>query len=156
MKLWPISKPAACQMKPKPVRIERASRLPTRFVARKAMVPASTASTITCVARARKDGSFQPLARRVGAIATALISARRHGVHLPALCPERVGTALHAQSRPGADITFEDLAVIADPLDRAIGPTRVEAESLAHIAGDAEQALDLRVRALLHLVDIGG
>src|SRR5262245_23270132 len=149
MKLWPISNPAACQRKPKPVRIDLASRLPTRFVARYAMVLARTATTITWVARERKAGSFRPLARRFGEIATALMSSGRAGARPPTVCPQGVGIALQAQRRLGADIAFEDLAVVADPLDRAIGPACVEPESLAYVAGEAEQALDVRVRTIL-------
>src|SRR3954464_11262242 len=49
---------------------------------------------------------------------------------------------------------LEDLAIVSDLLDRLIGPVGGEAIFLAEIVADAEQTLDLRYLALLHLVDI--
>ena len=46
---------------------------------------------------------------------------------------------------PWPDVPLEDLAVVADMLDDAIGPVLGQAELLAVIAFGAEQALDVRI-----------
>ena len=55
-----------------------------------------------------------------------------------------------------AEVGFVHLAVVADVLDDAIGPVVVDAEQLAEVAFQAEEAPRLRVLGrLLHLIDIG-
>ena len=66
----------------------------------------------------------------------------------PPLRPQIVEAAIQLQRRLGADIALEDLAVIADRLDRVIGPFLVETERLAHAGGRAEHPLDVGVLAL--------
>ena len=84
---------------------------------------------------------------------------RRSAVrHRPRARDQRIGSAyirppwVHRLLRPrssfsgelGADIALEDLAVIADLLDRVVDPFLVEAERLAHARRGAEHALDRR------------
>ena len=54
----------------------------------------------------------------------------------------------------GSDVALEDLAVVADGLDRAVRPVLVEAEQLAGVFRRAEDALHDRIGARLHLVDV--
>src|SRR5436853_325831 len=72
-----------------------------------------------------------------------------------AVLPQSVLPAAQAEACLLSKVPLEDLAVIPDLLDRLIRPIRREAVFLAQVVADAEQALDLRDLALLHLVDIG-
>src|SRR5580704_7664321 len=81
--------------------------------------------------------------------------AYRHRVDQAAFRPLGVEPAVEFERRSGAEVAFEDLTVIADRLDFVIGPILLETQSLAHAGGDAEHALDSRVVAFQHVVDIG-
>src|SRR3546814_10222925 len=62
--------------------------------------------------------------------------------------------AVELYLRAAAELALYALAVIADLLDDIVEPRRVEAEALAETGGDAKVALDSRVLAFQHLVDI--
>src|SRR3954453_15294878 len=81
-------------------------------------------------------------------------SAERWCDQQPAVLPELVLPAREAEPRAFAQVALEDLAVVSDLFDRLIGPVGREAVLLPEIIAHAEQALDLRYLALLHLVDI--
>src|SRR5581483_9487009 len=84
-------------------------------------------------------------------------SSERGCVEEAAVFPERVQAARKTEARLGAEIALEDLAVIADLLDRLIGPVGTETILLAEIVADAQEALHLGIgRACLDVVDIGG
>src|SRR5262249_13438241 len=73
-----------------------------------------------------------------------------------AVFPERVQAAREAEARLGAEIALEDLAVVADLLDRLVGPVGGKPVLLPEIVADAEKALHLGIgRARLDVVDIG-
>src|ERR1041385_8939117 len=61
------------------------------------------------------------------------------------LGPQRVDAAGDLQLRTSADIALEDLVVIAEMVDHIISPVVAEAEALAELAIDAEQAADVLV-----------
>src|SRR3954454_4956438 len=81
-------------------------------------------------------------------------SAERWGDHQPAVLPELVLPAREAEPRAFAEVALEDLGVVSDLLGRLVSPVAREAVLLSEIIAHAEQALDLRYLALLHLVDI--
>src|SRR4051812_17912993 len=81
-------------------------------------------------------------------------SADRQAVLEAALGPERVLAALDLEPGALADGLVEDLAVVADVLDDAVGPIVGQAEGLAVLAFRSEKTLDLRIVRALHLVDI--
>src|SRR4051812_2254157 len=82
-------------------------------------------------------------------------TAGRGGGQQPAVLPELVLPAREAEPRAFAQVALEDLAVVSDFLDCLIGPVGREAVLLPEIIAHAEQALDLRHLALLHLFDVG-
>src|SRR5581483_12394348 len=90
------------------------------------------------------------------ACAGSLPSTDRLGVLQAALGPQFVEAAVDLEDRACADIAVEALAVIADLLDDVDDPLLVDTKRLAHAGGDAEDALDRRVVALQHLVDVLG
>ena len=73
----------------------------------------------------------------------------------PPLVHKRVEAALDLDRRAHADVALERFAVVPDRLDDAIGPIVREAQALAEIALDAEQAADVGLGRFEHLVDIG-
>src|SRR3982751_3552146 len=73
-----------------------------------------------------------------------------------ALGPQRVQATLDLERAAHADIALEALAVITDLLDDGVDPLLVDAERLAHAWRDTENALDRRILALQHLVDVLG
>src|SRR5205085_2480911 len=81
-------------------------------------------------------------------------SADRRSVDQAAFGPEVVVAAFELERRAQAEMLVENLAVIADRLDCVVGPFLVESEGLAHSRRGAEDALDVRVLVLGHLVDI--
>src|ERR1700689_227792 len=67
--------------------------------------------------------------------------ADRHRVDQAAFGPQIVEPAIKFQRRAGADVAVEDLAVIADHLDRVVGPFFVviaAEERFPHTWGDAQ------------------
>src|ERR1700684_1097022 len=76
-------------------------------------------------------------------------SPDRRGGLPSALVPERVQAAGDLDRRAHAHVALENLAVIADVLDDAIGPIVGEAEALAETALDAEQPADPRIICFL-------
>src|SRR3990167_1440347 len=83
-------------------------------------------------------------------------SADWWGVLQAALRPQLVHAAIDLEDAVLADVAVEALAVVTDLLDDVVDPLLVEAERLAHARRDAEDALDRRVVALQHLVDVLG
>src|SRR3546814_8647871 len=81
-------------------------------------------------------------------------SAQRDGVHQAAAGPEIVETAVELDWAVTADIALKAFAVIADLLDQRIGPFLLEPECLAVARRGADEALDHRIFAFQHLVDI--
>src|ERR1700732_3324974 len=63
----------------------------------------------------------------------------------PTFRPQRVHAALDLQWRAFTEIAVENLAIIADELDDAIRPFRVESHRFAEVAFKSEQTPDLRV-----------
>src|SRR3546814_3328136 len=51
---------------------------------------------------------------------------------------------------------LEGLAIVADLLDDVVGPLLVQSKTLAHFAGHAQDALDVRVGAFGHFIDVLG
>src|SRR5260370_5136555 len=96
--------------------------------------------------RGEDDLSRSPVPISIGC------SADRHRVDQPTLGPQIVVAALKLQRRGEAEMPVEDLAVIADRLDRVVGPFLVQPQRLAHAGGGAEHALDAVRLALGHLV----
>src|SRR4029077_8788646 len=82
-------------------------------------------------------------------------SPKRRRDQQPAVSPPSVLSSAQTEPRLLAEMALEDVAVIADLLDRLIGPIGREPVLLAKIVADPEQALYLRHLALLHLLDIG-
>lgn len=72
----------------------------------------------------------------------------------PAIGPQRIHAAFQAQRRILANVVLEDLAVVADLLDRLVGKVGAETELLAHVAAGAQKALDRRLVALEHFIDV--
>src|SRR4051794_11206513 len=81
-------------------------------------------------------------------------SPERWSVHQPAVGPERVQAASHAEWRVRPEISPEDLAVIAKLRDHARGPARVEAEGVADARLETEEAPNSRIGARLERRDI--
>src|SRR6476659_5995222 len=73
-----------------------------------------------------------------------------------ALGPEPVDAAADAELRARSHITFEHFAVIADLLDDADDPVLAQAQLLAEVALDAQEAPDLGLVGLQRLVDVLG
>lgn len=73
-----------------------------------------------------------------------------------ALGPKRVLATLDLQRRAGANVTVEDFAVVADLLDDVVGPVVRHAEIGTDLGAffSAKQTLDIRVGAVLLLVDV--
>src|SRR4051812_41792364 len=112
----------------------------------------------------RTRGSFQGggrFGRRASAVSLAigpaprLCSADRRSVDQAALGPEIVVTAFELERRSQAEMLIEDLAVIADRLDRVVGPFLVQsAQRLPHAGCHAEQALNVWVVVLGHVIEV--
>src|SRR5262245_2643204 len=100
--------------------------------------------------------SRRPCGRRLRFISLIFALADRRGVLQAALGPQRVLAAGDLERRALADVALEHLAVVTDLLDDVVDPLLVDAERLAHARRDAEDALDGRVVALQHLVDVLG
>src|SRR5271166_6148572 len=96
-------------------------------------------------------------ASRTARISTARVctgsvrSADRWRVLQAAFVPQVVDAARHAER---SHVAIPLLAEVADLLDDVIGPLVVDPERLAHVAVDAEQALDVGVVGLQHVVDV--
>src|SRR5579885_2933135 len=82
------------------------------------------------------------------------LSADRYAVLQAALGPQRVEPARDLQRRALADIALKAFAVIADRFDDAHGPIVGKPHAGAEFAFDAEQAADIRIVRLHHVVDI--
>src|SRR6188508_2639458 len=91
-----------------------------------------------------------------GAKRSSKMLADRRRVLQAALRPQLVQAALDLERAAGADMLVEALAVVTDLLDDVVDPLLVDPERLAHARRDAEDALDRRVLALQHLVDVLG
>src|SRR5438874_12270724 len=85
------------------------------------------------LARPRRQGQWQTRQRTV--------SADRRRVHQAALGPQVVDAARQVDRRLLAQVALETLAIVAHLLDDAIRPLRIQAEQLAHVLGNAEEAL---------------
>src|ERR1043166_694503 len=102
--------------------------------------------------------SFLPKKGRVAchpawpSLISTLPSADRRGVLKPALGPEPVQATCDLERRALPDVLLEDLAIVPDMLDDAIGPVLGQSELLAVVPFSAEQALDVRVGRLHRLV----
>src|SRR5580704_15286977 len=112
----------------------------------------------------RPGGGGRPSSRRPGpamafatASALAFGSAEGRREDEAAIAPQPVEAARQAERGRLPHIALIDLAVIPDLLDDLIGPIGLEAELLAEIVADAQEALDLGIRrGGAHLVDIRG
>src|SRR6188474_3533883 len=89
-----------------------------------------------------------------GAKRSSKMLADRRRVLQAALRPQLVQAALDLERAAGADMLVEALAVVPDLLDDVVDPLLVDPERLAHARRDTEDALDRRVLALQHLVDV--
>src|SRR5882672_1009000 len=125
------------------------------------MTATIAATNITCNAmprsRASRHGAGRPGRTRIAAVSLATAaprSADRHRVDQPALGPQIVVAALDFERRAEPEMLVEDLAVIADRLDRVVRPFLVEAQRLAHAGRGAQHALDVGRLALRHLVEV--
>src|ERR1700719_398686 len=152
---------ASRSRKPKPVAMFWRRRLTVVLYARKPMIAAISPTNATCSAMPRSRGSRHGAGRlgwspipAVSLATAAPPSADRHRVDQPALGPQIVVAALELERRAEAEMLVEDLAVIADQLDRVVGPFLVEPQGLAHARCPAEHALDVGGFALRHLVDV--
>src|SRR4029077_14916738 len=103
------------------------------------MMAAISPTNATCNAMPRSRGSRHGAGRLgcspipAGSLATAVPpSADPHRVDQPALGPQIVVAALQLERRAEAEMLVEDLAVIADQLDRVVGPFLVDPQGLAH------------------------
>src|ERR1700738_667480 len=74
----------------------------------------------------------------------------------PTFRPQRVHAALDLQWRAFTEIAVENLAIIADELDDAIRPLRVESHRFAEVAFKSEQSPDLRVFGCRLFIDVLG
>ena len=72
-----------------------------------------------------------------------------------AFAPQRVQAARDLDGRALPHIALEDLPVVADMLDDAIGPVVGESEPFTEVPLDAQQAADRRIVGFKLLVDIG-
>src|SRR5580704_10749615 len=81
-------------------------------------------------------------------------SPKRNRVHQAAVGPQRVLAALELERRVDANIALEALAVVPDLLDDVVHPLLVDTDGLAVAWRDAQEALDGRIVALQHLVDV--
>src|SRR5262249_52038111 len=103
---------------------------------------------------------MKPAARTCRTITLAFAQAttsslERRGVEEAALGPQLVLAARELQCRAHADRALVGLAVVPDLFDHLVHPVIRQAEQLAEIAFDAEQAPHLGVgRLRLHLVEV--
>src|SRR5215813_6184780 len=81
-------------------------------------------------------------------------SSDRRGVLQAALGPQPVEAALDLERRAHAEVALEALAVVPDLLDDGVDPLLVDPQCLAHARRHAEDALDRRVVAFQHVVDV--
>src|SRR5262249_39311109 len=81
-------------------------------------------------------------------------SANGRRVLQATLAPELIEAAFDPERAAHADVALEALAVVTDLLDDVVGPLVVDAEPLPHAGGDTEDALDARVLALQHLLNV--
>ena len=81
---------------------------------------------------------------------------KRRGVHDSALGPQGIQTAFELQRRVDAHIAFENLGVVTDHLDDVVGPFFVQPQGLAVARVHAQEALNLGVVALQHVVHVLG
>src|SRR5689334_10543817 len=79
----------------------------------------------------------------------------RRGVLDAALVPEVVEASGDLERRVRAHVALVDLTIVASALDDLHRPDVVEADGLAELTFGAEQALDVGVGRLQHLVDVG-
>src|SRR5438874_4792240 len=142
---------ASRSRKPKPLAMLCRRRLTIVLLTKNAISAAITATNTTCRMMPRSHGSRhgagRPCRTAIAALSlatTAPPSADRHRVHQPALGPQIVVAAFELQRRAETKMSVEDLAVIADQLDRVVGPFLVEPERLAHARSGAEHPLDRR------------
>src|SRR5712691_9532758 len=158
-----MPKAASWSRKPNPVAMFWRRRLTSVLWVTRAMTAATTATNTTWRTMPRTRGSRHG-AGRFGraamvtvspATAPAPISADRHRVDQPTLGPQIVVAALELERRAETEMPVENLAVIADRLDRVVGPFLIEPQSLAHARSGTEHALQIGGLALRHLVDVG-
>src|SRR5215468_6174222 len=84
------------------------------------------------------------------------VLADRRRVLQAALGPQIVQAAVDFQHRAGTDVALEALAVVPDLLDDVVDPLLVDPQRLAHARRHAEDALDRRIVAFQHVVDVLG
>src|SRR5436305_2826153 len=156
-----MPKAASRLRKPKPLAMLWRRRLTIVLLTKNAISAAITATNNTCRIMPRSHGSRHGAGRlcRTTTVALSVATATppltdRHGVHQPALGPQIVVAAFELQRRAKTEIAVEYLAVIANQFDGVVGPLLVEPERLAHARSGAEHALDGRIVALEHIVDI--
>src|SRR5690349_2851184 len=128
-----------------PLRDSRSCAPRTRRCARRSCSPCTAAATGCGYAKKRPG-------RR--AASPAPQSAERDRVQEPPARPQVVRPALEFQRAVLAYVTVEAVSVVSDLLDDVVDELVVDPEAVAEIAGDAEQALHLRIVRLQHLVDI--
>src|SRR6476659_8523961 len=145
--------PAGALRKSKADLLCRASRLAPTLRARRSASATRTRATAPCSSQSRR---LRARRRARQAASAPITSAQRRGVHQAALGPEVVDAARQRHRRLRPEVALEAFAVIADLLDDPVGPCGIQAEELAGVFGDAEEALDARVLvARLLLVDVG-
>src|SRR5215213_1510445 len=87
-----------------------------------------------------------------GRVSHECASADRYRIHQPAARPQIIRAAIQLERRLVADIALEDLAVIADRLDRVVGPFLIETEYLAQAGSRAQHPFSVGVVAVQLLV----
>src|SRR5690606_37848819 len=75
-------------------------------------------------------------------------SAYRPTVHHTALFPLCIKPTLQFHRRILSDVALERLAIVANLLDKVVAPFLIQAQSLAHFTGNAQDALDIGIGAL--------
>src|SRR6185369_10181792 len=158
-------KPAGSARKPNPDLMPRASRVaPTLRATTSASASSASASPPwTSQSRSRRARrAARHAASPTGAASGAATAVRcgaladRRRVHQAALGPEVDDAARQPDRRLRPEVALEALAVVADLLDDAIRPLLVEAEELAGVFRDAEEALYRGILAARLLrVDVG-
>src|ERR1700730_3971859 len=83
-------------------------------------------------------------------------SADWRSIKKPTFRAQRIHAAIDLQWRSLTEIAVEDLAIIADELDGAISPFRVESHRFVEVAFKSEQTPDLRVFGCRLFIDILG
>src|SRR5688572_25487657 len=143
IRVSPMSKPAGCRRKSKPLWIPRACMFASVLCARyHSPTPIRTTAT-SWKTRPRKAWLRQ-----------LNVLPDRGRIHEAPFVPQIVGSAREVERRLLADVAREDLAVVARGLEGPHHPVLVEAQQLARVLGGAQDAHHDRVLAGLHLVDV--